>query len=83
VNRKPLFPQLPTWGEDETLNAVLDRLGLERRKTINGKRAIIFDGRQVFDGRAGDVWEWLRKGCPVAEWFPIPAEAVLRKAGVR
>jgi hypothetical protein len=68
-NSKLLFPGV-TWQDSESLTAVLQLLGLDVGcKTQQGNRIILMDGREVFRGRAGAVWAWLRKGCPVASWW--------------
>ena len=65
MNTKPLFTPAPTLSDDETLNDVLDRLGINRITLLNGRKALWHNGKQVFAGRAGEVWDWLRDGCPV------------------
>ena len=56
-----------TWTEDESLNAVLARLGFTTKsnKLANYRKRIMLNNRQMFEGHAGQVWGWLKAGCPV------------------
>jgi hypothetical protein len=71
-----------TWNETESLNSVLSRLGFttQSNKLGNYRKIVLLNRRGMFEGNASDVWEWLRKGCPVNS--QIAALFTGEKAGV-